>query len=413
MSQPTTDRRITLERIESYLPERSVRIEELGERLGLRRAELGVFRKFYGLDTLRFDPELPLIDLLRPAARGATAALPEGGRVDYLAYAHVTQAVAPADVDIAQVVTEDLGLTGTEAFGLSHQACVSSLGAIEVLGELLRAEGTEGAYALMVTGEQAYSPMVQLVPNTSIMADAAASCLITLDGDGDVVRSFATRTLGEYAQWLELTAEQNTEFGEQYGKRISEVIHQALTEAGLTLDEVDLVIPHNVNKLAWRQTIKELEVAPEKVFLDNVPRFSHTFAADVFVNYTTLRDSRPHGGRGALPAGLRRPGCHLRRDGDHPQGGRGAPMSRQEVLLTIEKALSEVLERPISGLTEETALFDELQLDSLAVLGMLMTVEEATGISIDPEKLDIDHLRTMRSFADYVEAAIREAEATS
>ncbi|MFB7538892.1 acyl carrier protein [Streptomyces zaomyceticus] len=88
-------------------------------------------------------------------------------------------------------------------------------------------------------------------------------------------------------------------------------------------------------------------------------------------------------------------------------------MSRQEVLLTIEKALSEVLERPISGLTEETALFDELQLDSLAVLGMLMTVEEATGISIDPEKLDIDHLRTMRSFADYVEAAISEAEGTS
>ncbi|MFD8971507.1 3-oxoacyl-[acyl-carrier-protein] synthase III C-terminal domain-containing protein [Streptomyces sp. NPDC059593] len=289
--RPAADRRITLERIESYLPERSVRIEELGERLGLRRAELGVFRKFYGLDTLRFDPELPLLDLLRPAARGALAALPEGGRVDYLAYAHVTQAVAPADVDIAQVVSDDLGLAGTEAFGLSHQACVSSLGAIEVLGELLRAEGAEGAYALMVTGEQAYSPMVQLVPNTSIMADAAASCLITLDGDGDVVRAFATRTLGEYAQWLELTAEQNTEFGEQYGKRISEVIHQALTEAGLTLDDVDLVIPHNVNKLAWRQTIKELEVAPEKVFLENVPRYSHTFASDVFVNYTTLRDA--------------------------------------------------------------------------------------------------------------------------
>ncbi|CAM5629461.1 hypothetical protein [Streptomyces narbonensis] len=60
---------------------------------------------------------------------------------------HDTQAVAPADVDIAQAVGEDLGLTGTgtEAFGLSHQACVSSLGAIEVLGELLRAEGAEGA----------------------------------------------------------------------------------------------------------------------------------------------------------------------------------------------------------------------------------------------------------------------------
>ncbi|MEV7340277.1 acyl carrier protein [Streptomyces sp. NPDC093544] len=88
-------------------------------------------------------------------------------------------------------------------------------------------------------------------------------------------------------------------------------------------------------------------------------------------------------------------------------------MERQELLVVIEKALSEVLERPITGLKEETALFDELQLTSLAVLGLLMTVEEATGISVDPEKLDIDHLRTMRSFADYVEVALREEEGTS
>ncbi|WP_035795669.1 acyl carrier protein [Kitasatospora mediocidica] len=88
-------------------------------------------------------------------------------------------------------------------------------------------------------------------------------------------------------------------------------------------------------------------------------------------------------------------------------------MDRQEVLATIEKALSEVLERSVTGLTEDTALFDELRLDSSSVLGLLMTVEEATGISVDPEDLDIDHLRTMRSFADYVEAALRQGEGTS
>ncbi|MFD5649188.1 MULTISPECIES: 3-oxoacyl-[acyl-carrier-protein] synthase III C-terminal domain-containing protein [unclassified Streptomyces] len=280
----------TLERIESYLPERSVRIEELGEHLGLRRAALGVFRKFYGLDTLRFDPDLNLFDLLRPAARGALDALPDGARVSYLVYAHTTQAVAPPDVEVAQVVRADLGLDETEAFALSHQACVSSLGALDVIGELLRADGDENAYALMVTGERAYSPVVQHIPNTAIMADAAAACLVTLDGAGDQVRSFATRTLGEYAEWLELTPEQNTEFGEQYGTRIAEVIDRAVAEAGLTFADVDLIIPHNVNMLAWRQTIKALDVPTEKVFLDNVPRYSHTFASDVFVNYTTLRE---------------------------------------------------------------------------------------------------------------------------
>ncbi|MEV7023523.1 acyl carrier protein [Kitasatospora sp. NPDC093558] len=88
-------------------------------------------------------------------------------------------------------------------------------------------------------------------------------------------------------------------------------------------------------------------------------------------------------------------------------------MNRQDVLITIEKALSEVLERPITGLTEDTALFDDLRLDSSSVLGLLMTVEEATGIAVDPDDLDIDHLRTMRSFADYVEAALRREEGLS
>jgi 3-oxoacyl-[acyl-carrier-protein] synthase-3 len=293
-------RQVTIERVESYLPARTLRIEELGEHLGLKRAELGVFRKFYGLDTLRFDPDLDLIDLVRPSARKALDALPADGRIEYLVYAHTTQAVAPAHLDMAQLIRDDLGLAAdTDAFALSHQACVSSLGGIDVVGELLRAEASAGAYALMVTGEKAYSPIVQHVPNTAIMADAAAACLVTLDGAGDRVLSFATRTYGQYAAWLELTAEQSHEFGAAYATRIAEIIHIAVDEAGLTFDDIDLVVPHNVNMLAWRQAIKELGVESDRVFLDNVPRYSHTFSADVFVNYTTLRE------QGRLTAGGR------------------------------------------------------------------------------------------------------------
>ncbi|OKK00248.1 3-oxoacyl-ACP synthase [Amycolatopsis sp. CB00013] len=281
----------TLERVESFVPDRSVRIEELGEHLGLRRAELGVFRKFYGLDTLRFDPGMDLFDLLLPAAKRALAALPAGRRIDRLVFAHTTQALAPADVDIAQELVRRLGLVDVEAFALSHQACVSSLGAIDVAAELLRAEGETGGYALMVTGERAFSPIVQLIPNTAIMADAASACLLTVDGDGDVVHSFVTKTLGQYAEWLALTPEQNTEFGELYGPRLAEVILEAVAEAGCGFDDIDLVIPHNVNALAWRQTVKALEAPSEKFFLENIPKLSHCFSSDVFLNYTTLREN--------------------------------------------------------------------------------------------------------------------------
>jgi 3-oxoacyl-[acyl-carrier-protein] synthase-3 len=284
----------TLERIESFLPERSVRIEDLAEHLGLRRAELGVFRKFYGLDTLRFDPGISLLDLLRPAAVRALGALPPGRRVRYLIFAHTTQTLAPPDVDIAQEIRADLELAEADAFSMSQQACVSSLGAIDAAAHLLRADGADGGagdYALVVTGERAFSPMVQLIPNTAIMADAGGACLVTLDGAGDLVRSFSTTTYGQYAHWSALTPEQNTEFGKLYGERLGAAISAAVDAAGLTFDEIDTVIPHNVNELAWRQTIKALDAAPEKFFLDNIARLSHTYTSDVFINYASMREA--------------------------------------------------------------------------------------------------------------------------
>ncbi len=280
----------TLESIESFLPERSVKIDELADSLGLRRAEIGVFRKIYGLDRLRFDPDTGLFDLVLPAARQALKALPEGRRIAYVIYAHTMQTLTPPHIDAAQQIRSDLGLHDAEAFALTQQACVSSLGAIDLAGELLRAEAPEGAYALMVTGERAYSPKVQLIPNSAIMADAAAACLVTVGGRGDQVRAHVTSTLGQFAAGLEMTREEIQGFGQSYSTALGEIIHHAVAEAGLTFEDIDLVIPHNVNMVSWRQTIKDMGADPAKFFLENIERYSHCYASDVFVNYTTARE---------------------------------------------------------------------------------------------------------------------------
>ena len=220
----------------------------------------------------------------------------------YVIFAHTTQTLAPPDVDIAQQLLADLGLADAEAFSMSQQACVSSLGAIDVAAQLLvadRADAADGPdgraaaadYALVVTGEQAFSPAAQLIPNSAIMADAAGACLVTVDGPGDEVVSFASTTYGEYAEWANLTADQSVRFGEQYGERLGAAITAAIAEAGLTFADIDLVIPHNVNMLAWRQTIKALDADPDRFFLDNIGRLSHTYTSDVFINYASLREA--------------------------------------------------------------------------------------------------------------------------
>jgi 3-oxoacyl-[acyl-carrier-protein] synthase-3 len=281
----------TLECIESFYPQRSVPIAELAEPLGLTRPKVNVFRKIYGLDRIRFDPELGLFDLVLPAARAALSSVEDPGRIRQVIFAHTTQELTPANIDAAQVIRDALGLRHADAFALSQQNCASGLAAIDVAAELLRGESDPDSRALVVTGERAFSPMVQLIPNTAIMGDAAAACIVAIDGPGDTVDSYLTRTLGEFSAAMLLDEAGSQQFGLRYPTMLAEVMRAALDAAGLDFDDIELVIPHNVNLFSWRETIKELGVDREKFFLDNVKHFSHCYASDVFVNYTTLRDA--------------------------------------------------------------------------------------------------------------------------
>jgi acyl carrier protein len=77
-------------------------------------------------------------------------------------------------------------------------------------------------------------------------------------------------------------------------------------------------------------------------------------------------------------------------------------MERDSVISAIESALTEVLEREVSGLTEDVRLFEDLHLDSTSILEMLMALEDAVDISVDPEDLDMDDFKSVGSLTEYV-----------
>jgi acyl carrier protein len=79
---------------------------------------------------------------------------------------------------------------------------------------------------------------------------------------------------------------------------------------------------------------------------------------------------------------------------------------RRDITAKIEEALSEVLMRNISGLPEDTRLFEDLQLDSTTVLELLMALEDNIGFEVDPDNLDMADFKTIGTLADYVSAAL-------
>ncbi|GGM08943.1 MULTISPECIES: acyl carrier protein [Micromonospora] len=74
----------------------------------------------------------------------------------------------------------------------------------------------------------------------------------------------------------------------------------------------------------------------------------------------------------------------------------------QQVVAAIVTALEEVLGQELTDVTEQTRLFDDLSLDSTSVLGLLMALEDALDMQVDPEGLQQSHLETVGALASFI-----------
>ncbi|MGX7827888.1 acyl carrier protein [Actinokineospora sp. 24-640] len=73
-----------------------------------------------------------------------------------------------------------------------------------------------------------------------------------------------------------------------------------------------------------------------------------------------------------------------------------------QVHTAIVAALSEVVGAELTGVTAETRLFDDLNLDSTSVLGLLMALEDSLDIQVEPENLEQRHLETVGALAEFL-----------
>lgn len=276
-----------LDAVSVYLPAVRAPIESLAGPLGLTDVQVRLFRRFHGLREVSVDPDRTLADLLLAATSGLAGLRGHEHRVRYVVYGRAMPVVVPYPLNPLHDVCRALGLRHAAAFTVTQQSCASGLLAIELAGRLLAGDGVDGALALVLTGEKAFTRDARLIVGTSLFGEGAAACLVSAAGPRDRLLAYACHQRGEF----------DAEFGEpperfmrEYRPSLAEVIRRALDEAGVALDEIRVVLPHNVNAVTWQRLCLLLKFPVERVVLDNVPVNGHVFCADAFVNYRTARE---------------------------------------------------------------------------------------------------------------------------
>lgn len=276
-----------LAEVAAYVPSRRVPIESLAPELGLSPMQVRVFQRYHGLAEVSRDQDRSLLDLLTSATGQLTVLRERRERVRYVLYARSMAVVAPFPLNPLHELSGRLGLDHAVAFTLTHQACASSLLAIDLAGRMLAADGDRDALALVVAGEKAFTRMARIVPETSVFAEASAACLVSQDGPRDRLLAYAVESRGEFDGDPAENPDLLPSFQSEYPAALAKVIAAAVAGAGLRLDDVSLILPHNVNLVSWRRVCKQLNFPVAKVLLDNVRSVGHGFCADAFINYRT------------------------------------------------------------------------------------------------------------------------------
>lgn len=280
-----------IEAVSVYLPDQAVTIEEIGERVGHTPRQVRMYRRFYGLAEVRVAPDESLAQLLAAAAGKMTALTGREQRVRYIVHARTLQTVSPYPHNPLHEARRLLDLEHAAALTLTEHACASGLLAVDLVGRLLRGSGDPEALGLVFVGEKTFTRLAQYIPDTTYMGEAAAAVLVQArDTGGDVLRSYVSRSRGEFAAGLWMEPELSSRFGEVYEETLAEVILQATEEAGIAVTDLRLILPHNVNRHSWLRLLRRIGIPAERAYLDNVPITGHGFGADSFINYASAND---------------------------------------------------------------------------------------------------------------------------
>ncbi|MDF3292663.1 3-oxoacyl-[acyl-carrier-protein] synthase III C-terminal domain-containing protein [Streptomyces silvisoli] len=282
----------SLVEISGYLPARSESIADFLQAYGLSDREVKIYKQYYGFSEIRTDPDLGMAGQLIAAGRQLKELIGQERRVRYVLQARTMPVAAPYPLNPLHEACEALGLRNALAFSLNQQACASALMSVELAGRMLAEDGDPDALALVFVGEKTFTTDAHVLGITAVMGEGVAAVLVRAGAGRDRLLGFASRIRGEFHRGSRMTAEDHERWAADYADGLSEVISCALDRAGMRPADIDLILPHHVNRLSWLKVLRALQLnQKDRIFMDNLPVVGHCFGADAFINYCSARDT--------------------------------------------------------------------------------------------------------------------------
>jgi 3-oxoacyl-[acyl-carrier-protein] synthase-3 len=180
----------------------------------------------------------------------------------------------------------DFDMAGSSVLGIGQQSCTALISALRIARDIILAE--DEVSTVLCVSSDAFPPNAKREVLYNVISDGGCAVLLRRGARENRLLSYAQITKGYY--W-DCDALKN-EIIAAYFPTARTVIDQALERAGLAIEDIDWLMPHNVSARSWAILLGLLHFPRERFFGENIAAKGHSIASDNIVN---LKDALDRG----------------------------------------------------------------------------------------------------------------------
>jgi 3-oxoacyl-[acyl-carrier-protein] synthase-3 len=116
------------------------------------------------------------------------------------------------------------------------------------------------------------------------MGEATSVAILQSGWETNRILAIATHVEGSLYKGLSAPARDHERFNLMYYLASRRLIRNTLKSLALTIEDIRLILPHNINRSSWEGILSGMKCPPEQFFGDNIERCGHVLSSDLVVN---------------------------------------------------------------------------------------------------------------------------------
>jgi 3-oxoacyl-[acyl-carrier-protein] synthase III len=256
--------------------------------LGLTKHDAAIYEKFFGYKKIAYSQNKRIDSMLiRALQKLLECSQHQAHEIDLLIHAHTHQILSPLEKPQLHEIKKQYKTLKCPCFGISLNNCASFLSAIDIAQSMLCNENTS-KHCVILTGDLVFTQQQRQIPRTAIMGECATACWLSNQASQHRLINIRYQTHGRYAKGSLMNTDDRKHFEAHYLDYLYAIIDQTLSAAHLSLADIKLIIPHNVNKRSWHRFSQRFTVPMDSIFLDNIAQYGHCYNADLCLNWASI-----------------------------------------------------------------------------------------------------------------------------